>query len=143
MVVMVSGIIEKEGKYLLVQEACKPCYKQWSIPAGELDSGESISEGAIREIKEETGFDVEVTGICQIGSRKLVDDLFISIVFTTKILKEEINLDKEEILDAKWFSYEEILQMESDLRSPDLIIHAITNAKNNTISSLEILKLLK
>ena len=143
MVVMVSGIIEKNGKYLLVQEASKQCYKKWSIPAGELDSGESLIEGAVREIKEETGFDVEVTGICQIGSRKLVDDIFVSIIFTTKILKEEIKLDKEEILDAKWFSYEEILQMESNLRSPDLIIHAINNTKNNMISSLEILKLLK
>ena len=143
MVVMVSGIIEKNGKYLLVQEACKECYKKWSIPAGELDLGESLTEGAAREIKEETGFDVEVTGICHIGSRKKVDDLFVSIVFTTKILKEEIKLDEEEILDAKWFSYEEILQMESDLRSPDLIMHAITNTKNNIISSLEILKLLK
>ena len=35
--VIVGGIIEKDGKYLLVQEAKSKCYKKWNFPAGHLD----------------------------------------------------------------------------------------------------------
>ena len=62
MKVIVGGIIEKNGKYLLVQEAKKKCYKKWNFPAGHLDFNASLEQGAIREIKEETNLDVkEVT----------------------------------------------------------------------------------
>ena len=44
MKVIVGGVIEKDGKYLLVQEAKEKCYQKWNIPAGHLDFNESIKE---------------------------------------------------------------------------------------------------
>ena len=44
MKVIVGGIIEKNGKYLLVQEAKKKCYKKWNFPAGHLDFNERNCE---------------------------------------------------------------------------------------------------
>ena len=55
MPVMVGGVIEKEGKFLLVQEAKENCKGKWNLPAGHLEINESIFEGAKREIFEETG----------------------------------------------------------------------------------------
>ena len=55
--IVVGGIIEKDGKYLLIQEAKKMCYGKWNFPAGRLEFKESLKQGAIREIKEETGCD--------------------------------------------------------------------------------------
>ena len=40
MKVIVGGIIEKEGKVLLVQEKQEDCYGKWNIPAGHLDCNE-------------------------------------------------------------------------------------------------------
>lgn len=45
MKVIVGGIVEKDGKYLLVQEAQKKCYGKWNFPAGHLDFGEFNSRG--------------------------------------------------------------------------------------------------
>jgi len=73
MKVIVGGIIEKEGKYLLVQEAKKKCYEKWNFPAGHLDFNESLEQGAIREIKEETGFDLEFE-LCSIQENFLEKD---------------------------------------------------------------------
>ena len=42
MKVIVGGVIEKNGKYLLVQEAKKHCYGKWNFPAGHLDFNESL-----------------------------------------------------------------------------------------------------
>ena len=57
-------LAEKDGKYLLIQEAQAKCRGKWLLEAGHLDPGETIFEGAKREIREECGRDVELTGIC-------------------------------------------------------------------------------
>ena len=61
--VVAGGILEKDGKFLLVQESQKICKGKWCIPAGGLDETESLIDGAKREIFEETGCKVEITGI--------------------------------------------------------------------------------
>ena len=40
----------------------------WSLPGGAIDLGESVSQAAVRETKEESGIDCEVTGIAGIYS---------------------------------------------------------------------------
>jgi len=40
----------------------------WAIPGGAQEIGESCTEAAIREVREETGLDVEVTGLVGIYS---------------------------------------------------------------------------
>lgn len=143
MSVIVGGVLERDGKYLLVQEAKKMCYGKWNIPAGHLDVGETIFEAAKREIKEESGLDVELTGVCQIGNRKLEDGIFVSVVFSTKVLSNDIRFGSNEILDARWFSYEELLSMKAQLRSEDLILGAINNVRNGLVASIDIVKILK
>lgn len=141
--VIVGGIIEKDGKYLLVQEAKKKCYKKWNFPAGHLDFNESLTQGAIREIKEETGCDVELNGICYIANRIMEDDIFVMITFNCKLINENIKFDKEEILDVKWFEYNEIVNnMEEQLRG-NYVKTAVMNNKQKLIAPIEIVNVLK
>lgn len=143
MKVIVGGIIEKEGKYLLVQEAKKKCYEKWNFPAGHLDFNESLKQGAIREIKEETGCDVKLDGVCYVANRILEDDLFLMIVFNAKLINENIEFDKEEILDVKWFDYDEIVnKMESMLRG-NYVRTAVINQNNNLVAPIDIVDILK
>lgn len=143
MKVIVGGIIEKEGKYLLVQEAKKKCYEKWNFPAGHLDFNESLEQGAIREIKEETGCDVKLDGVCYVANRILEDDLFVMIVFNAKLINESIEFDKEEILDVKWFDYDEIVnKMESMLRG-NYVRTAVINQNNNLVAPIDIVDILK
>ena len=142
MKVIVGGIIEKEGKYLLVQEAKKKCYEKWNFPAGHLDFNESLKQGAIREIKE-TGCDVKLDGVCYVANRILEDDLFVMIVFNAKLINENIEFDKEEILDVKWFDYDEIVnKMESMLRG-NYVRTAVINQNNNLVAPIDIVDILK
>ncbi len=143
MKVIVGGIIEKNGKYLLVQEAQKKCYKKWNFPAGHLDFNESLEQGAIREIKEETGCDVELNGVCYIANRVLEDDLLVMIIFNAKLIKENIEFDKEEILDVKWFDYNEIVNEMDDMLRGNYVRLAVMNQKNNLIAPINIIDILK
>ena len=137
--IIVGAVIEKDGKYLLVQEAQEKCRGKWNLPAGHLDPNETILEGAKREAKEETGCDIEPTSICQIGNRVSVNDVFISIIFTAKLILEEIAFDKSEILDAKWFTYEEIQALGDQIRNQTLMLGAIDNVRNGLTAPLSLI----
>jgi len=44
-----------EGRILLCRRAIDPCYGKWTLPAGYLENGETVSACAERETREETG----------------------------------------------------------------------------------------
>uniref|UniRef100_A0A3B5M9Z4 Nudix hydrolase domain-containing protein n=1 Tax=Xiphophorus couchianus TaxID=32473 RepID=A0A3B5M9Z4_9TELE len=57
---IVCGIIfNEQEEVLMVQEAKPDCYKQWYLPAGRVEVGESLEEALRREVKEEAGFDCQ------------------------------------------------------------------------------------
>lgn len=123
--IIVGGVVKKDGKYLLVQEAKKECKGKWCIPAGHLEPNETIVEGAKREILEECGLEVEITGILHV--RK--NSEWVNIAFSTNIIGGEIRFDKKEILDAKWFSLDDIINMKQDLRDLDWMLKAIIDCE--------------
>lgn len=141
MEIIVGGIIEKDGKILLVQEAKEKCRGKWNIPAGHLENSESIIEGAIREIKEECGCDVEINGILKIGNIVLKDNNVILIVFATKLISNNIVYNKDEILDVKWFSYDEIINMKNELRESEWLISVIKSYKDNKTIDIDYIKI--
>jgi ADP-ribose pyrophosphatase YjhB (NUDIX family) len=116
MKVIVNVLVIRDGKILMVQEAQKHCYGLWNFPAGHLDQGENIFDAARREAKEETGFDVELTGL--IGVQNISNannDKFshlIHIIFAADIVGGDIAYDPEEILDVKFFDVEQVLNMD-------------------------------
>lgn len=139
MPVICGGVVEKSGKYLLVQESKARCYGKWSLPAGHLDVGETVFEAAIREIKEETNCDVELTGICEITNQRRHDDIFVAFIFATKLLTDAVKPQAGEILEAKWFTYEEVVALgkQDQLRAPEWIIAALENYRDHKIMPLD------
>lgn len=140
--VIVGEVIERDGKFLLVQEAKEKCRGKWNIPAGHLDSNETIFDGAKREIKEETGCNVELTGVLQIGNRVLEDDVLVSVIFSTKLLDDNITYDSNEILDIKWFTWEELINMKDELRSYNWIINSIKALIENKMADIDLVKMM-
>jgi ADP-ribose pyrophosphatase YjhB (NUDIX family) len=58
---MVVGCVpEWQGRLLLCRRAIEPRYGYWTLPAGFLENGETIAEGAVRETSEEAGARVEI-----------------------------------------------------------------------------------
>lgn len=141
--IIVGGVIEKDGKFLLVQEAQEKCRGKWNIPAGHLDPNETIFEGAKREVYEECGCKVELLGVLEIGNRVLPNNSWISVIFATELIDENIKYNSDEILDVKWFTFEEILSMKDELRSYEWITNAITAYVEKRISDIDIVKVIK
>lgn len=141
MQIIVGGIIEKDGKILMVQEAKKKCYKKWNFPAGHLEEGEKIFDGAIREIYEETGCKVKLIKTLPIVNREFDNDMFIIITFIAELLEEKISFNENEILDVKWIEIEKIEKMDNnELRDENLIKSTIKSIEENKIYPLEIIQ---
>jgi ADP-ribose pyrophosphatase YjhB (NUDIX family) len=56
----VAAVRNERGELLMVQRTDND---RWALPGGGHDIGESIADTVVREVREETGIDVEVTGI--------------------------------------------------------------------------------
>ncbi len=126
--VVAGVIIKKDGKYLLLQEKQPKAYGLWNFPAGRVDVGESIEEAAIRETKEESGFDIELIRKVKIFHEKATD--VVKHVFEGKIIGGELNPSKDEMLDGKWFTYEEVKEMRDKLRGGTWIMESVEILEN-------------
>ena len=96
--------------------------------------------GAIREVKEETGCDVELTGIVSIDYGVIEDKDFMAIIFSTKLLNENIKFNKDEILDVQWYDIDDVIgRMDDKLRNSQFMKHSLLNLKNGNIGKLNII----
>lgn len=141
--VVTGGILEKNGKFLLVEENKKKCRGKWNVPAGGLVENESLIEGTKREIYEETGCKVEITGILEIINMILEGINVVCFLFDTKIIGENIKADGEEISNVKWFTYEEIMNMKDKLRADGYFLSTLKNKIDNKIQPFDIIKTIR
>jgi len=54
------AVVERDGDVLLIHKTDNDL---WALPGGGHEPGETISQTVVREVREETGYEVEVTGL--------------------------------------------------------------------------------
>ena len=137
-----SVSIVQNGKLLMVQECKKENYGKWNIPSGRPEPGEDIMHCAIREAQEETGYQVELTGITGIYSfTSETKSPLVRFNFTGNIIGGDINFEQNEILDVKWFSFDQIDQLkENELWNAHSIRQIVEDIKRGSSYSNDILK---
>lgn len=132
--VVAGAVVEKDGKIILVQEAKQPARELWNTPAGHIEKGESPLEAAKREVKEETGLDIEITGLVgvYIGKSLISPNRIVAkIAFRGSVVGGNGQFNKDEILNVKWFKPSEILAMkDSELRGIRKEIEDFVAGKN-------------
>jgi len=104
--------IVKDGKILMAKHSYG-LKDRYSLIAGFVEPGETIEEAVERETEEEVG--VKVKNIKYSSSQSWPFPHSLMLGFTAEYESGEIKVDEKEILDAKWFSAEEIPPLPSKM----------------------------
>jgi 8-oxo-dGTP diphosphatase len=68
-VVSVGAVIVDGGRVLLIKRGQPPLQGRWSLPGGVVEVGETLREALTREVREETGLEVEVGPVVEVLER--------------------------------------------------------------------------
>ena len=106
--VSVSGVItDDHGRALLIQRRDN---HHWEPPGGVLELDEAIEDGLRREVREETGLDIEpdtLTGVYKNMNRGII-----ALVFRCKVTGGELTTN-DEVTDFRWADESNIRQFAS------------------------------
>ncbi|GLC30184.1 NUDIX hydrolase [Clostridium omnivorum] len=131
-IVAVGGLIEnEEGQILMI----KSPDRGWEIPGGQVEAGETLTDALKREVKEETGIDIEVgdlravhsnitkrvqpDGVSPIGS-------IVSFGFTGRAVSGELTTS-DESLEVTWVNREKILDLIDEDFMRDKVRYMLNN----------------
>ena len=136
----VFGIIfDERGRILLCH---RKDYDLWNLPGGALESGEAPWDGIKREIKEETGLEVEVSKLLGVYTKPANNDIVFA--FICKVIAGEITLN-DEADRVEYFAFDniptnisakQVERIRDAIQNPDEVVFKIQTGK----SSIELIK---
>lgn len=150
-----SYVIHEEKILLIFHKK----FNKWLPPGGHIEENETADEAALREVKEETGLDVELIlqeniwiptsnpnahslprpYLCLIEQIPAYKDVpahqHVDFIFLSKP-KAEARISTQETHTVRWFSQEEVLELPTDTIFPDtiqILSHIFSNLSLNTL----------
>lgn len=124
--VTVAAIIEREGRFLLVEEETSEGIR-FNQPAGHLDPGESLEQAVVRETLEETAHDFTPTALVGMYMSRYVsqrtghDVTYLSFTFCGEPGRKHDRPLDTGILRAVWMDYDELTACRDRHRSPSVL----------------------
>ncbi|HJR46205.1 MAG TPA: NUDIX hydrolase [Actinomycetota bacterium] len=109
--IAVGAVVIRNGALLMVQRAQEPASGLWSVPGGRVEKGEYLNAAVAREVREETGLDVEVEEL--LGILEVVGDphyVILDFVATTTGAQEPRAGD--DVGAARWVPLDEVQTLE-------------------------------
>jgi 8-oxo-dGTP diphosphatase len=101
-----------QDRILLIKRSTPPFVSYWALPGGRVDSGETVEQTIVREVKEETGLDVAVVRKIgeyhERGVQGGAEYDYFPACFLVKIVGGEIKKQESEIKEIKLFSLNKI-----------------------------------
>lgn len=132
--VRATGVLIENNSLLLVKQKISN-NKNWSLPGGRVEPGETLEQALIREMKEETGLDVEPVRMLYVCDVAASGNSVLHITFLSKRIGGEITLptnefDENPIHDVRFVPINELAQYGFSEKFIELIKNDFPNAGN-------------
>jgi len=110
----VGGVVIDRNRALLIRRGHEPLKGEWSIPGGMLELGEELTAGVQRELKEETGLEVEPLECILVFDRILretgrVKYHFVIVDYLCRRKRGRLR-PASDVTDARWVRREDLVQ---------------------------------
>ena len=110
----VGGVVIHRNRVLLIRRGSEPLKGEWSIPGGLLEVGEELAEAARRELREETGLEVEPLAVLEVFDRifragRRVRYHFVIVDFVCRLRGGKLQHGSD-VLEAHWVRREDLAQ---------------------------------
>ena len=93
--IVVGCIPVWEDRVLICKRAIEPRYGRWTLPAGFMENGESVADGAAREAAEEANAKVEITELYTVYSIPHISQVY--MMFRARLLDPEVSPGAESL----------------------------------------------
>ena len=103
--VSVAALVTNEKNEILLVNSP---WRGWEYPGGLIEPGESVEAALKREVREEAGVEIEITGF--VGICKNVERNIVNIDFTARYTGGELTTS-EESTELGWFSVEKAFEI--------------------------------
>lgn len=107
----VGVFVCKDGKFIMGQRKGDHGAGSWSVPGGWLEFGENFQEAAIREVKEETGMDIENVRFAAVSNNVFLDDNVHSVtiwMLSDWKTGEPTITEPDKFVDQKWADFDSL-----------------------------------
>ena len=105
-----QALIERDGRVLVVRNRRHGPWGDdfWGLPGGRRETGETLAEAAVREVREETGARVEVERLVSVGEW-LHDTHDVFFVFRARLVEGEprVQSDEQVVVEVAWLDPDE------------------------------------
>lgn len=135
-IVGVGGVVIERGRVLLIQRGRPPLQGEWSIPGGMVELGENLEDGVRREIREETGLEVEPLAAIEVfdriqknGSRVQYHYVIVDYVCRREGGRLQAGSD---VLDARWVKRQDLPRYCVTPKAASVIANAFRLARETT-----------
>lgn len=115
-IVSVGGLVENnDGKILMVKDPVRG----WEIPGGQVEVGETITDAFKREVKEETGIDIEVGNLISVSSNIGIGIQYdgmspiptiVTFGLNAKAISGELTTS-EETIEVRWVDRNQVIDL--------------------------------
>ncbi len=111
-IVGVGGVVIHRQRALLIRRGREPLKGEWSIPGGVVELGEELAEAARRELKEETGLDVEPLAVIAVLDRiervrRRVKYHYVIVDYVCRLKRGRLR-PASDVVDARWVRPDEL-----------------------------------
>lgn len=136
-VLVASVSIISEDEVLIIKESKPTAIDKWNFPSGRIEYGEDILDAAQREVKEETGLEVKLTGSTGVYNFvSTTKDQVILFHFIGEVAGGSLQLE-EEIIDSKWIKLNDPAKFDNEnFREPLVVKQIIDNIINENVSPI-------